>query len=67
MTANEVIRILRRAGCSERQGKGSHIIFWSPTRHCTTVVSNHRGDVPKGTLKAIEADMEHCLGKGWLK
>jgi predicted RNA binding protein YcfA (HicA-like mRNA interferase family) len=27
----------------------------------------HKGeDIPRGTLRAIERDLEPCLGKGWL-
>ena len=32
-----------------------------------TTVPQHPGDIPKGTLHAIEKDLEEVLGKGWLK
>ena len=34
---------------------------------CVTIVAQHPGDIPTGTLRAIERDMEPCLGKGWLR
>jgi predicted RNA binding protein YcfA (HicA-like mRNA interferase family) len=35
---------------------------------CRTTVPVHRGeDLPPGTLRAIERDLEPCLGKGWLR
>jgi predicted RNA binding protein YcfA (HicA-like mRNA interferase family) len=52
MTAREVINRLRREGWADRQGKGSHTIF-SKDGHNAIVVSNHRGDLPIGTLRAI--------------
>ena len=66
MTAREVIRRLLALGCTERPGKGAHRVFVSPQGHCRTVVSSHRGDIPTGTLHAIERQMSHCLGEGWL-
>jgi len=32
-----------------------------------TVVPKHPGDVPTGTLRAIERDLEPVFGRGWLK
>ncbi len=57
MRASEVISRLRREGFNERQGHGSHIVFSKESR--TVIVSNHRGDVPKGTLRQI------CKRAGW--
>lgn len=34
---------------------------------CYTVVAQHPGDIPIGTLRAIERDLEPALGKGWLR
>jgi hypothetical protein len=31
-----------------------------------TSVSQHAGDIPRGTLGAIQRDMEPVFGKGWL-
>jgi predicted RNA binding protein YcfA (HicA-like mRNA interferase family) len=49
--ARELMAILRRLGAAERAGKGSHVRF----------------TIKKGTLAAIEASLEPCLGKDWLK
>ncbi len=66
MRSRELIRILRALGAEERTGKGSHIRFRVGT--CFTVVPNHRGeDLKEGTVRGIEADLEPCLGKGWLR
>jgi predicted RNA binding protein YcfA (HicA-like mRNA interferase family) len=32
-----------------------------------TTVPQHVGDIPAGTLRAIERDLEPTLGKGWLR
>lgn len=32
-----------------------------------TTVAQHSGDIPAGTLRAIERDLEPGLGKGWLR
>jgi predicted RNA binding protein YcfA (HicA-like mRNA interferase family) len=32
-----------------------------------TTVPQHAGDIPAGTLRAIERDFEAALGKGWLR
>lgn len=32
-----------------------------------TIVAQHPGDIPAGTLRAIERDLEPALGKGWLR
>ncbi len=35
---------------------------------CNTTVSMHAGrDLPRGTLRGIEKDLEPALGEGWLK
>ena len=57
MTPREVINRLRREGWRERQGKGAHVVFTKDGR--MTVVSNHPGDVPARTLRAI------CKQVGW--
>jgi predicted RNA binding protein YcfA (HicA-like mRNA interferase family) len=45
--------------------KGSHAIYRTPGG-CQTVVPLHTGDIPVGTLRAIQRQLEPCLGKGWL-
>ncbi|MDQ2874317.1 MAG: hypothetical protein M3Y33_05710 [Actinomycetota bacterium] len=32
-----------------------------------TTVAQHAGDIPAGTLRAIERDLEPAPGKGWLR
>ena len=51
MTANELIRRLRREGFEERTGRGSHRLFFKDER--CVVVSVHRGDILTGTLRSI--------------
>jgi predicted RNA binding protein YcfA (HicA-like mRNA interferase family) len=67
MTAREVVRILRKLGAIEVRQVGSHKRFVSACGRCATTVAMHSGDIPKGTLRAIERDMETCYGKGWLR
>lgn len=48
--------------------RGSHQ-RWALTqgeRTYHTTVPMHRGDIPPGTLHAIEKHLEPALGKGWL-
>lgn len=64
MTAAEVARRLLRLGATYREARGSHRLYrvgW-----CTTVLPMHKGDLPKGTLRKIERDLEPCLGDKWL-
>ena len=32
-----------------------------------TTVPQHQGDIPRGTLRAIERDLEPAFGRGWLR
>jgi predicted RNA binding protein YcfA (HicA-like mRNA interferase family) len=32
-----------------------------------TTVPQHQGDIPAGTLRAIERDLEPAFGRGWLR
>lgn len=32
----------------------------------STIVAQHTGDIPNGTLHQIEKDMDPAWGKGWL-
>lgn len=66
MTAREVVRRLGKLGAVEVRQVGSHKRFVSACGKCATTVAMHTGDIPKGTLRAIERDMEPCYGKGWL-
>ena len=43
------------------------LTFESDVVRCFSTVPIHKGeDIPRGTLRAIERDLEPCLGKGWL-
>ena len=64
--AREVVKTLTKQGASLVRQNGSHARYVSPCGRCATTVPMHTGDVPTGTLKAIEADMSPCFGKGWL-
>lgn len=66
VTSREVIQTLLRLGCIEVRQKGSHKFFRSPCGKCVTTVSDHTGDIKKGTLGGIRKDMEPCLGRNWL-
>jgi predicted RNA binding protein YcfA (HicA-like mRNA interferase family) len=59
VTAREAMSRLRREGWTERTGKGSHVIFKRDGKR--VVVSNHSGNIPIGTLRAIcaQADWEY--------
>jgi len=66
MTGSDILRRLRKLGCVEVRRKGSHVRV--ECGRCATIVPVHAGkDLPPGTLRAIERDLEPCLGKGWLK
>lgn len=51
LRADEVIRILERAGFRFIRSRGSHRIFSSGAR--MVVIPYHRGDLKSGTLRAI--------------
>lgn len=65
MKAKDLLSLLNRFGCEEVRQKGSHIRL--RCGKCSTTLPVHAGeDVGKGLLRAIERDLEPCLGKGWL-
>jgi predicted RNA binding protein YcfA (HicA-like mRNA interferase family) len=54
VTYAELTRKLRGLGCLlKRQARGSHEIWHNPRSNRSTVIPNHPGDLPKGTLRAI--------------
>lgn len=66
MTGSELIRLLRRHGCEVIRQRGSHVRM--RCGRCQTTVPVHVGaDLPPGTLRAIERDLEPCLGRKWLR
>ena len=50
----EIVQRLKRNGFEfDRQGAGSHEIWFNADTDCYTTVPNHPGDMPEGTLRAI--------------
>jgi predicted RNA binding protein YcfA (HicA-like mRNA interferase family) len=66
MTGRRVLRRLRQLGCEVLRQRGSHVRI--RCEDCETTVPMHAGeDLPPGTLRAIERDLEPCLGRKWLR
>ena len=66
MTGSDILRVLRGYGCEVVRRRGSHVRV--SCDGCQTTVPVHAGqDVPSGTLRAIERDLEPCLGRRWLR
>ncbi|MHB8466531.1 MAG: type II toxin-antitoxin system HicA family toxin [Acidimicrobiales bacterium] len=66
MTARDLLKILRRRGCVQLRQHGSHIVV--RCGKCQTVIPVHAGqDLGSGLLRAIERQLEPCLGKGWIR
>src|SRR5262249_17312224 len=66
MTSRRLRRILNELGCVEVRQVGSHLRV--ECEKCRTTVPVHAGeDLKPGTLRAIERDLEPCLGKQWLR
>jgi predicted RNA binding protein YcfA (HicA-like mRNA interferase family) len=66
VTSREVIRRIRECGGKpvKLHQVGSHAKF--EVGGCRTIVPLHARDIPTGTLRAIERDLESCLGRRWL-
>ena len=59
-------RLVRQAG-SHRRYAATYEKPDGTTATAKTTVQQHAGDdIPIGTLKAIEKDLEPAFGKGWL-
>ena len=60
---------IERAGGQQVAQRGSHRKYAVVVDGVTarTTVPQHTGDIPAGTLRAIERDLEPVLGKGWLR
>jgi predicted RNA binding protein YcfA (HicA-like mRNA interferase family) len=74
MKAREVNRRIERLGDVMIRQVGSHrryvVAFTDDTgaeAKAATTVPQHVGDIPTGTLRAIERDLEAAMGKGWLR
>jgi predicted RNA binding protein YcfA (HicA-like mRNA interferase family) len=46
------------AACTDAAGRETTV---------ATTVPQHSGDIPAGTLRAIERDLEPAFGAGWLR
>lgn len=65
MNAREVNRRIERLGGEMIRQTGSHRRYRAG--NSLTTVPQHGGrDIPAGTLRAIEKDLEPAFGKGWL-
>lgn len=74
MEAREVNRRIERLGGVMARQVGSHrryVVTYTGAAGeqatVTTTVAQHAGDIPAGTLRAIERDLEPAFGKGWLR
>jgi predicted RNA binding protein YcfA (HicA-like mRNA interferase family) len=74
MRAREVNRRIERLGGVMVRQVGSHrryvVAFTDAAGReakVATTVAQHVGDLPIGTLRAIERDLEPAFGKGWLR
>jgi predicted RNA binding protein YcfA (HicA-like mRNA interferase family) len=66
MTGKDLLRRLRKLGCEEVRQAGSHVRV--ACGECSTTVPVHaKEDLGPGLLRAIERDLEPCLGKRWLR
>lgn len=68
MTGKQVLRRLKKAGGAVLRRRGSHVRARCRCGKYHTTVPVHAGkDLPPGTLRAIERDLEPCLGERWLR
>ena len=67
--AREANRAIERRGGYVVGQVGSHRRYeaTSGDTRCRTTVAQHPGELPTGTLRKIEKDMEPAFGKGWLR
>ncbi len=65
MKARDLLRLVRDKGGEVVRQKGSHVRVRCGSCF-TTVPDRGSRDIPPGTLRAIERDLEPALGKGWL-
>ena len=59
MTARELIKRLKQAGFELKEGKGHDKMVHPDGR--VTVIWRHKGDIPLGTLRAIEKQTKVSL------
>lgn len=72
--AREVSRRIERLGGVMARQVGSHrryLVRYTDAAGkqvtVATTVPQHKGDIPIGTLRAIERDLEPAFGRGWLR
>ena len=53
MTVREILKILYKDGWFKYEQNGSHIQLKHPIKKGRVTVSNHRGDLKKGTVQSI--------------
>jgi predicted RNA binding protein YcfA (HicA-like mRNA interferase family) len=58
MSARDVRKKLRKAGCREVRQKGSHVQVVCPPNRQSTVPVHSKKDIKKGTLKSIEKSLQ---------
>lgn len=58
MSARDVRKKLRKAGCRELRQKGSHIQVMCPPDRQSTVPAHGSKDIKKGTLRSIEKSLQ---------
>ena len=56
-TPEDVARVARRAGFLQDRQRGSHAVWVHPTNGRRIVIPMHCGDLKRGTLRGIVADM----------
>ncbi|RFA19364.1 type II toxin-antitoxin system HicA family toxin [Subtercola boreus] len=68
MKAREIGRRIERLGGQMVRQRGSHRLYRATGDGlmAQTVVPQHSGDVPRGTQRSIERDLEPIFGKDWL-
>lgn len=69
MRAREVTKRIEELGGIFVRQVGSHRRYNARTtegERAFTTVPMHNGDIPLGTLRAIEKDLAPAFGKGWL-
>lgn len=57
MSAREIRKKLRKAGCKELRQKGSHVQVSCPPGKQSTIPVHGKKDIKKGTLKGIEKSL----------
>ena len=66
MTGKEVLRIVKKAGGEVARRRGSHVRVRCGACQTTVPLTGSK-DLPPGTLRAIERDLEPVLGPRWLR